>query len=191
MAQRLIVGLGNPGHEYHHTRHNIGWDLLDTCRLTKNLLWREKFNGLYAEFSSQGEKIYVLRPMTYMNLSGESVLALSKFFKVEREDILVLHDELDLPFGTLTFKKGGGLAGHNGLKSISKCMGGNDFNRLRLGIGRPTRGSVSDWVLSHYSEEDELLFGNFIGLAAEALEQYIDEGFARAAGSFSKKSIIN
>ncbi len=115
---RLVIGLGNPGVKYHHSRHNIGWDVFEELSFSNQLKWNEKFKGLYTVYNNGAEKIYFLKPQTFMNLSGESVQPLMAFFKIPIENILVIHDELDLPFGTIAFKKGGGLAGHNGLTSI-------------------------------------------------------------------------
>ena len=123
----LIVGLGNPGSKYRDTRHNIGFMSADSFADQENIPWKEKFKAEYGTFSYKGEKGYIVKPMTFMNLSGESVQKAAQFFKVEKENILVLHDELDLPFGTVELKKGGGLAGHNGLKSIAELLGTRDF----------------------------------------------------------------
>ncbi len=187
---RLIVGLGNPGREYENTRHNIGWDAIDKMGVASDLNWQEKFKGLYAATTMSGEKVYFLKPQTFMNLSGESVAPLVKFFKVEISEVLVVHDELDLPFGTIAFKQGGGLAGHNGLKSIAKCLGTQDFRRLRMGIGRPPRGSVSNWVLSTYDKDDTAVLETYLDGSADALELFMKEGFGKAAQKYSKKKII-
>ncbi|MFA6237164.1 MAG: aminoacyl-tRNA hydrolase [Bacteriovorax sp.] len=187
---RLIVGLGNPGSKYHNSRHNIGWDLFEGLSFFKDLKWNDKFKGQYAVHNCDSGKIYFLKPQTYMNLSGESVQPLINFFKIDVENILVVHDELDLPFGTIAFKKGGGLAGHNGLKSITEKLGTQDFKRLRVGIGRPVHGDVSNWVLSGYEGEDKLFFRAYLEGAATALEQYINMGFDKAATNYSKKKIV-
>jgi PTH1 family peptidyl-tRNA hydrolase len=184
----LIVGLGNPGSQYESTRHNIGWMALDRLSFSSTLVWKDKFKGYYSYKDFNGERFYFLKPQTYMNLSGESIQALCKFFKVPLESVLVVHDELDLPYGTLAFKRGGGLAGHNGLKSLASCMGSNNFLRLRLGIGRPKFGSVSSWVLSGFSDDEKIDLDSYIDGAAEALEKYIELGFGKAAQAFSKKS---
>ncbi|TDJ08937.1 MAG: aminoacyl-tRNA hydrolase [Deltaproteobacteria bacterium] len=185
---KLIVGLGNPGLEYEYTRHNIGWLALDCLENSIPLIWKEKFKGLYAQATVGGEKAYFLKPQTYMNLSGESVQALCQFFKVPRQNILVIHDEVDLPFGTLTLKNSGGLAGHNGLKSIAQLMGGQDFLRLRMGIGRPLHGSVSSYVLSSFSSEDEIILEDYLSGAADAIKIYLEKGFEKAASKYSKKN---
>lgn len=173
------------------TRHNIAWELLNIFPLVQNVSWREKFKGVFAQIDIRGEKVYFLRPLTYMNLSGESVAPLCQFYKIERQEILVIQDELDLPFGSLSFKFDGGLAGHNGLKSIKAHMGGTDFARLRLGIGRPTRGSVSDWVLSRPRDDDAILFDDFLTLASEALESVFAKGIEQAANCYNRRSVKN
>jgi len=187
---RLIVGLGNPGSKYHYTRHNIGWDVFEELSFAGSLKWQDKFKGHYAVLQNGSDKIYFLKPQTFMNLSGESVQPLMNFFKITLENILVVHDELDLPFGTLAFKNGGGLAGHNGLKSISSVLGSQDFKRVRLGIGRPVHGDVSNWVLSGYTGDDKDFFRPFLKGAAVALEEYIANGFEKAATTYSKKKIV-
>lgn len=187
---RLIVGLGNPGIKYHHTRHNIGWDSFEALSFSSELRWSDKFKGVYATYTFNGEKIYFLKPQTYMNLSGESVAPLMNFFKITLDNILVVHDELDLPFGTIAFKKGGGLAGHNGLKSITASLGSQDFKRLRVGIGRPPHGDVSNWVLSGYTGEDRDFFPQYLKGIAGALEEYIKVDFDKAATIYSKKKIV-
>ncbi len=190
---RLIVGLGNPGIEYNDTRHNIGWSVLDTCSFSHTLNWRDKFKGLYAEYTlpnQKEDKIYFLKPMTYMNLSGQSVVALSSFFKIAVQDILVLHDEVDLPFGTIALKKGGGLAGHNGLKSIAQLMGSPDFLRLRIGIGRPVHGSMSSWVLSGFSKEEQIVLEALLVGTAKAIDIFLEKGFDHMASAYSKKNFV-
>lgn len=187
---RLIIGLGNPGIKYQYSRHNIGWDVFEELSFLHELKWSEKFKGLYSVYSLNGDKIYFLRPQTFMNLSGESVLPMMNFFKITVDNILVVHDELDLPFGTIAFKKGGGLAGHNGLKSITSCLGTQEFKRVRMGIGRPVHGDVSNWVLSGYTGEDKDFFRPFLKGAAQVLEEYIKLGFDKAATTYSKKKIV-
>ena len=189
---RLIVGLGNPGSKYQNTRHNIGWDVLEELSFYRDLKWNDKFKGLYAVHvdSESGDKIYFLKPQTFMNLSGESVQPLMNFFKITLENILVVHDELDLPYGTIAFKKGGGLAGHNGLKSIAGILGSQEFRRVRMGIGRPVHGDVSNWVLSGYTGEDKDFLSPYLKGSAAALEEYIKLGFNRAASVYSKKKIV-
>jgi PTH1 family peptidyl-tRNA hydrolase len=187
---RLIVGLGNPGNKYHHTRHNIGWDVFEELSFARDLKWSEKFKGQYAVLNNGADKIYFLKPQTFMNLSGESVQPMMAFFKIDIENLLVVHDEIDLPFGTIAFKKGGGLAGHNGLKSITEKLGSQEFKRLRVGIGRPVHGDVSNWVLSGYTGEDKDFFVPYLKGAAIAVEEYIKLGFDKIAISYNKKKIV-
>ncbi len=187
---RLIVGLGNPGAKYHNSRHNIGWDVFEELNFFKDLKWNDKFKGQFAVHQNGTDKIYLLKPQTFMNLSGESVQPLMNFYKIDFENILVVHDELDLPFGTIAFKKGGGLAGHNGLKSIAAHLATQEFKRVRMGIGRPVHGDVSNWVLSGYTGEDKDFFKPYLQGAALALEDYIKLGFEKAATQYSKKKIV-
>lgn len=187
---KLVVALGNPGAEYELTRHNIGWLLLDTFKPLENSVWKSKFKGLYTDLVINGEKVYFLKPQTFMNLSGESIAPLCQFFKIDLKDIIIIHDELDLPFGEIHFKKGGGLAGHNGLKSTAQVMGSQDFERLRVGIGRPPRGSVSSWVLSNFPPDKDIELGIVLEKAGEALEFYLKNGMAKAANNFNKKNFL-
>lgn len=183
----LIVGLGNPGNEYSETRHNIGFMVLDSLLESYGSNWKEKFKGEYSSFSDG----YLLKPMTFMNLSGESVQKASKFFKVTPGLTLVIHDELDLPFGTIALKNGGGLAGHNGLKSIAQHYGTNDFLRLRIGIGRPEHGDVSNYVLSRFSSEDQVNLDKVINGSVDAIKDVINNGFSKVANKYKKASLIS
>jgi len=187
----LIIGLGNPGRKFEMTRHNLAWQVIDDLPFCSSLMWREKFKGEFFKITEHGEDFIFLKPQTFMNLSGESVRAAVDFFKIDVENVLVLHDELDFAFGTLGFKSGGGLAGHNGLKSMASHLGTQNFKRLRLGIGRPQYGDVSNHVLSNFNEEESPLLEDFNKLAALAVEEFMKKGFQKAANKFSKKSIIN
>lgn len=177
----LFVGLGNPGPKYDGTRHNAGFMVLDRFCSDHGLLpLKEKFKGQFTRGTVRGQEVVCLLPQTYMNLSGESVQAAMKFFKVELRDVLVIHDELDLPFGTTRLKFDGGLAGHNGLRSITKCCGGQAFGRLRVGIGRPRSGSVEGHVLSLFSSEERAELADVLQRASAGLEDVLDHGFAAA-----------
>lgn len=153
----LVVGLGNPGSKYEHNRHNIGF--LATDQVAGKFgasLWVKKFTGLWCEANAASERIYLLKPQTYMNLSGESVAAAARFYKIPPERIIVLHDELDILPGKLRVKQGGGDGGHNGIKSIDAHMGDN-YWRVRIGIGHPgDKDRVADYVLSDFSKEEWL-----------------------------------
>ena len=188
---KLIVALGNPGMEYELTRHNIAWTLIDTHPDLQSNMWKTKFKGEYTDFNGPSGKIYILKPLTYMNLSGESVQPLCQFFKINIEEILVIQDELDLAFGQIHFKKGGGLAGHNGLKSISSTMGSQEFYRMRIGIGRPERGSVSSWVLSKFPVSQNIELEIVMRQANEALNFLLKEGFKKASNTYNKKNFLD
>lgn len=154
----LIVGLGNPGAEYEATRHNVGFWLVDTVVAAQGQRFsREpKFRGETAKVVLAGEPVWILKPTTYMNLSGDAVAALAQFYKIAPEKILVVHDELDLSAGTVRLKQGGGHGGHNGLRSINECLSSPNFLRLRLGIGHPgDRSLVTNYVLHRPGADDE------------------------------------
>lgn len=185
---KLVVALGNPGLEYELTRHNVGWLVFDEFFDNKNPIWKNKFKGEYCDLSFKGEKVYFLKPQTFMNLSGESVQALAAFFKIDISEVLVVYDEIDLPLGTIALKKGGGFAGHNGLKSINQCTGKADFMRLRVGVGRPVHGSVSSWVLSKFSAEENIVLEKVLKASAECIDTALNLGYEKAATKFSKKT---
>lgn len=184
--QHLIVALGNPGTQYANTRHNVAWMVLDQLKFAGDLVWREKFKAVFATTS---ESVF-LKPQTFMNLSGESVVPAAQFYKIAPSSILVIHDELDLPFGTIALKRGGGLAGHNGLKSIAALLGTQDFLRLRVGIGRPAVGTVSNWVLSPFSSEESIQLPDYLDAVARSVEFYLAQGFDKAASRYSRKALL-
>jgi PTH1 family peptidyl-tRNA hydrolase len=169
----LIVGLGNPGPNYERTRHNAGADLvLELAKsLHVELKHESKFFGDTARVTLDGHDVRLLIPSTFMNLSGKSVNGLAKFYQIAPENILVVHDELDLSPGVSRFKKGGGHGGHNGLRDTIKCLGNNkDFSRLRIGIGHPGNAKqVADYVLKKASPDDQQLIINSIDDALRAL----------------------
>ncbi len=165
---RLLVGLGNPGARYADNRHNIGFMVIDEiARAARAAPWRRKFQGEIAEATLDGERVLLLKPQTYMNESGRSVSEAQRFFKIALDDIVVFHDELDLAPGKLRIKKGGGNAGHNGLRSITaQC--GNDYRRVRLGIGHPgDKRAVHAWVLSDFARADEPWVEDLAGACAD------------------------
>src|ERR671929_14461 len=167
----LVVGLGNPGREYARTRHNVGWMVVDEVARRLAASFRSKFSGKLAEARLDGLKLALLEPETYMNESGRSIAAAVRFFKTPVTDVLVVHDDVDLEEGRLQARAGGGLAGHNGLRSIAQSLGSQDFLRLRIGVGRPGRGdprSVANYVLSPF--EPEVDVDELIARAADAVE---------------------
>lgn len=155
---KLIIGLGNPGSKYEKTRHNIGFEILDI--LAKDLgssPFKEKFQGLLSETTLNGEKILMLKPQTYMNLSGDSVSSTINFYKIEKKDILVVFDDMDLPLGKIRFKTSGSAGGHNGIKSIISHLG-QEFSRIKCGIGKPAiKDGNIDFVLGRFSKEEQIL----------------------------------
>lgn len=182
----LVAGLGNPGREYERTRHNLGWLVLDELARRHHGSWRSKFSGSLAEVRRDGLRLALLKPETYMNESGRSVGAAARFFKVEPERLLVVHDDVDLEPGRLQARAGGGLAGHNGLRSLAQDLGTQDFERLRIGVGRPGRGdprSVSDWVLSGFAPEDDL--EGLVSRASDAVETIASQGLGAAQATFN------
>ena len=182
----LVAGLGNPGREYERTRHNAGWMVLDELARRHGGSWRSKFSGSLSEVRLDDLRLALLKPETYMNESGRSVAGAARFFKVEPEALLVVHDDVDLEAGRLQARTGGGLAGHNGLRSLAGDLGTQDFLRLRIGVGRPGRGdprSVSDWVLSAFAPEDDV--DALISRAADAVETVVREGLETAQARFN------
>jgi PTH1 family peptidyl-tRNA hydrolase len=166
----MAVFLGNPGAEYAKNRHNAG--RMAARRLPFSPEWKKKFKGLYAGVNVGNSTVQFLQPETYMNLSGESAAAAAGFFKIDAQAIIVVHDELELPLGTLSLKFDGGLGGHNGLRSMKACLGTAAFWRLRIGIDRPAGDDVSGWVLSDFPASDEplleLALTNAAGLLVKA-----------------------
>jgi PTH1 family peptidyl-tRNA hydrolase len=182
----LVVGLGNPGREYERTRHNAGWLVLNELARRHDGAWRSKFSGSLAEVRLGDLRLALLKPETYMNESGRSVGAAVRFFKVEPEQVLVVHDDVDLDPGRLQARAGGGLAGHNGLRSLAQHLVSQDFLRLRIGVGRPGRGdprSVADWVLSPFSPEEDA--EALISRSADAVETIAADGLEATQQRFN------
>ena len=178
----LVVGLGNPGSQYARNRHNVGFRVLDLVGQrwgASSSSWKEKFSGLWTKASFAGEEVVLLAPQTYMNLSGESVQKAMTFFKVPLENVLVLHDELDLPWKEVRIKLGGGHAGNNGIRSIMQHCGA-DFVRVRIGIGKPPRGTTESWVLGDFDAMESAELPNVLSAAALAAEEVLQVGVAKA-----------
>lgn len=174
---RLVAFLGNYGSEYEGTRHNAAWLFADSLDFAGGLSWQEKFQGVCASAPTErfardgGSKIYFLKPMTYMNLSGQSVASAMRFFKIGAGELLVVHDELELPLGAISLKWSGGLGGHNGLRSIKASTGTADFWRLRFGIGRPEHDDVAGYVLSPFSCAERATFEGVFAQGRECLSR--------------------
>jgi PTH1 family peptidyl-tRNA hydrolase len=177
----LVVGLGNPGRQYEATRHNAGWMVVDELARRHGGSFRSKFSGQLTEVRLGELKLALLKPETFMNDSGRSLGAAARFFKVEPEDMLIVHDDVDLEEGRLQARQGGGLAGHNGLRSIAQALGSQEFLRLRIGVGRPGRGdrrSVADFVLTPFEAETDV--DELISRSANAVETMAADGLEEA-----------
>lgn len=218
---KLIAGLGNPGTRYEHTRHNIGFkaaeyfvekiserklEELSAFRLQKD--WAGKDGCRIAEISYEGEKVLVVEPATFMNLSGEPIREIASFFRIDPHQIVVLHDELDLPSGTVRIKTGGGDGGHNGLKSVTSSLGSGDYVRIRMGIGRPDLSvfggsgqapdvraagaappDVSAWVLGRFTAGEEEALQKMLSGATEALTELFRSGVKQAQNKFNRRNV--
>ena len=183
----LVAGLGNPGPEHAKDRHNLGWMVVDALAGRHGQpSFRSKFSGRIAETRIDGYRVALLKPETYMNESGRSLAGATRFFKVPPSQVLVVHDDVDLDSGRLQTRLGGGLAGHNGLRSIAQSLGTQEFMRLRVGVGRPGRGvrqSVADYVLSPFEPHEDA--DELVSRAADAIESVLAEGLTATQQRFN------
>lgn len=190
----LVVGLGNPGREYEGNRHNAGFMAIDELR--RQLAFpdfREKFSGVWTKGDAFGDSLALLKPMTFMNVSGDSVQPAAAFLKVELARIVVLHDEIDLPFGDVRVKVGGGHAGNNGIRSIIQRMGSPEFVRVRIGVGKPPpgfRGEVADWVLGNFDASERAEWPDVEKKAIAAVKKIVEEGPQAAMTQANAKAPI-
>ncbi|MBM7606567.1 PTH1 family peptidyl-tRNA hydrolase [Metabacillus crassostreae] len=184
---KLIIGLGNPGRQYEKTRHNVGFMVID--KLADNLsipLDRQKFNGTYGIGHISGEKVILLKPLTYMNLSGECIRPLMEFYEITEEEIVVVYDDLDLPVGKTRLRTKGSAGGHNGIKSMIHHLGTQEFNRIKIGIDRPTNGmKISDYVLGQFTEEDHIGIKESIDASVSACEKWLTSSFVQVMNEFN------
>jgi len=183
----LIVGLGNPGREYKDNRHNFGFMLIDRLSVRLNArLSRVQAKALVGSVNYEGDKLILAKPQTYMNLSGQSIQGLARFYKLPLENMLVAHDDLDLPFGTVRIRPGGGPGGQKGVASAIERLGTKDFRRLRLGIGRPPgRMDPAAYVLQDFTQGDLALLSEILDHAAEAVLTFVTEGLNAAMNKFN------
>jgi PTH1 family peptidyl-tRNA hydrolase len=200
---KLIVGLGNPGSKYHLTRHNIGFLLIDALVETSagQRRYKSEFKAETQKIQFAGETVLVCKPQTFMNLSGEAVQPLMKFYDIALNDLLVVHDEVDVPFGGMRFQVKRGHGGHNGIRNIHQMLGSDNYARLRLGVGRPPvfvndQGEkvapaleVHEWVLGNFSREEQERMPDFLSLAIEGLGLWARDGVAAAATRFNSRGI--
>ncbi len=189
---KMIVGLGNPGKDYEHTRHNVGFDVIS--RLAKDLdigagAWKAEHRAHTARAMIGSEKVILVKPQTFMNLSGEAVRALNDYYKLEGvSDLIVISDDVALPTGHIRIRVKGSAGGHNGLKNIIAQLGHSDFNRVRVGVGKkPKEYDMVDWVLGHFEGEDQVSIKEGIDLAASAVVEIMENGVDSAMNKFNGK----
>ena len=182
---KLIVGLGNPGKEYENTRHNVGFMCVDNY--VDNSLWKEKFNALYYEMRFNGEKILFIKPLTFMNLSGNAIRSFVDYYQVSSRDILVIQDDLDLPVGKIKLKTNSTAGGHNGIKSIIDSLGTRDFYRLKIGIAHSTNGSTKDYVLGNFSASDFKLIKESVIKSKEIIDSFLKNGMEKTMNIYNTK----
>ena len=214
---RLVAFLGNYGSEYKSSRHNVAWQFARQLPFYDKFQFQNKFKGEYAAAETRTlaewmrntgvyaskdggiphvpedapEKIYFLKPLTYMNLSGESVGELARFFKINGDEILIVHDELELPVGTVSLKWSGGLGGHNGLRSIKAALGTSDFWRLRFGISKPVGADIADYVLSDFTDDEKIIFAQeFVPVSEMFCRLLLSADPSRILQGWSKKKIL-
>ena len=169
---KLIVGLGNPGKEYENTRHNIGFMSVDKIINEKNLTEKEKFNGKYYEYNINNEKIIILKPQNYINLSGQVINKFVNYFKIDINDILIIHDDLDLPVGKIKLRMSGGSGGHNGLKDIENCLKTKNYKRVKVGISNNKNIDTKDYVLGKFNSEDKKIIDNSINTISNIINDF-------------------
>lgn len=183
---KLIVGLGNPGMKYARNRHNVGFmALAHLARSEKTDFQRQRFNAQLAEVTLGGERVLLVRPQTYMNLSGSAVGKLAAFYRIGRRDVMVVYDDLDLPFGKIRLRAEGSPGGHHGMESISNVLGGSDIPRLRIGIGRPDPKQDVGHVLGNFSEEENSILDEVLLRAEQALRVWVSDGIVKAMNLYN------
>ncbi|MDC3414866.1 aminoacyl-tRNA hydrolase [Aquibacillus sp. 3ASR75-11] len=185
---KCFVGLGNPGNKFKQTRHNVGFMVIDELARRNNWkLNKRKYNGLYAHESFNGEKVLLLEPQTYMNLSGEALRPLMDYYDIDISEIVVIYDDLDLPPGKIRLRQKGGHGGHNGIRNIINHLGTKDFKRIRVGIGRPTTPKpVVDYVLESFSKEEQEAARTSIDKAADSCEAWFQNPFQQVMNDFNQ-----
>ncbi len=187
----IIAGLGNPGRKYARTRHNIGFMVIDRLAEEYNIsLTQKKFENLLGMGEIGNTKVILTKPMAYMNLSGPPIMQLIKYYKLKTDHVLVVHDDIDILFGNLKIKANGGHGGHNGLRSIIGVMGGGDFSRIRVGIGRPdTRIEVTDHVLGKFAANELKQLDSVLSCAVQAAHTIINEGITLSMNKFNRNGV--
>lgn len=185
----LVAGLGNPEKKYDNTRHNIGFDAIDLLSDKFGIaLTRTKFKAVYGDGYIGSERVIIAKPQTYMNLSGMSIEEIAKFYKIPNEDIIIIHDDISLDIGRLRIREKGSAGGHNGLKSIISHLGGDDFIRIKIGVGAPKHEDydLADYVLGSFSEEERKVLSPVLSDTVNSVESIISEGAQRAMNKYNK-----
>lgn len=191
MSTYIIAGLGNPGPTYQWTRHNAGFLFLERLAYLENIFVSKKaFSGFTGEWNFAGHRLILLKPQTFMNLSGNSVMQSLQFYKLPLSNLIVIHDELDLPFGAVRFKHGGGHGGHNGLRSIMENLGKGEFTRLRIGIGKSPYGNTTDHVLGKFPPDQMEALSRVLDGGIEMLEVMLREGLPKSMSLFNNKNFL-
>lgn len=187
---KLIVGLGNPGKEYVNTRHNVGFSFVDSYLSHKNIAgkWIKKFDGEYLETSIGKEKVLFLKPLTFMNLSGNSVRKIMDYFKIEVDDILIVSDDLDLNVGNFKLKLNGSCGGHNGLRSIEKVLGTSNYKRLKIGISKNIESDTKDYVLGNFSKEEKETLNSLYAYLHSVIDDYFVLDFGDLMSKYNRKN---
>jgi len=183
---KIVVGLGNPGKEYKNTRHNIGYMVLEELAARYPVEKQEsKFDAIIGHIRIKGEKVLLVKPLTYMNLSGKSVQPLVHWHKLDLADLMIVYDDMDLPVGTIRIRAAGGSGGHNGIKSIMERLASPEFARTRIGIGRPESREAVDWVLGRFAPGEKEQVEQTLKHAADALEKWVTNGIVEAMNTYN------
>lgn len=185
---KLIVGLGNPGKEYDNTRHNVGFMVIDELlKRSKNPKLKEKFNGLFYEYDVSGNKIILLKPQSYINLSGEVISKYIKYYNINVEDIIIINDDMDLDLGKYKLKPAGSSAGHNGLKSIEQNLKTDEYKRLKIGISNDKNIEARNYVLGKFSQEESKIIKDVVFKTADIIEEYLNISFEELMNKYNRK----
>ncbi len=181
---KLIVGLGNPGKEYENTRHNSGFMIIDSYANKNNLEFKNKFNGLYAEFNKNSEKIFLLKPQTFMNLSGDSVLEFKNYYNIDNNDILIIYDDVNFEIGNFKLKKNGSSGGHNGMNDVIQKLKTNEIKRLKIGISK-NKFKLKDYVLSKFSSAELKKVNNIFEITNNIIDDFITIDFEKLMSKYN------
>lgn len=185
---KIVVGLGNPGMEYAATRHNVGFMTIDGFAEKHSVSgWKNNFQALVGETKIDGEKVLLIKPQTFMNLSGQAVLAVMQFYKVEKENLLIIYDDMDLPVGTVKLRQKGSCGGHNGMRDIIRLLGTEQISRLKIGIGKSEYAQGKDFVLGKFSAAEDEQIDNGIAKAMDAITCWVKHGITEAMNQYNQQ----